>query len=174
MHNNLLTGSSSDSVFFHRNFPIHFTVHSLTVHSLKPQWTMITSISSLQCAKSSWETGLLTVVWAKIKQNKKAKQEQIRADKKKKHFILETVYFTRRMEAEIGPLIPFWCELTFTAEKLWVSVVWTTTTKKSCFFYPPKTIKKQVGEKTQTREETFYPSVTTAGESAESFRIESI
>lgn len=70
MHDNLLTGSSSDSVFFHRNFPIHFTAHSLTVHSLKPQWTMITSISSLQCAKSSWDEGAgLTVARAELKPN---------------------------------------------------------------------------------------------------------
>lgn len=167
MHDNLLTGSSSDSVFFHRNFPVHFTVHSLTVHSLKPQWTMITSISSLQCAKSSWETGL-TVVWAKPKK-KHCKTWANKSRNNKKHFIFGTVCMTQHMEAEIGPLIPFWCESTFTAEKL----PSFSGFNQKVPFLPPKQQKWPVREETQTRKETCsHPAATTAGISVKCFNVE--
>lgn len=74
-----------------------------------------------------------------------------------KHFIiLGTVYVTQHMEAEIGPVIPFWCESTFTAEKL-SSFSGFNQNKKSRF-YPPKQTKWTVRARTQTRKETcFYP-----------------
>lgn len=143
MHNNLLTGSSSDSVFFHRNFPVHFTVHSLTVHSLKPQWTMITSISSLQCAKSSGETGL-TVVWAKkTKQTKYCKKTWAnKSDNNQKHFISGTVNETQKKqrEAENWSLNSLLMKLDLHWWETW-QFQWFLNDKTSQFT-PQKTTKK--------------------------------
>lgn len=45
------------------------------------------------------------------------------------------------MEAEIGPLIPFWCESTFTAEKL--SPSFSGFNQNVPFFTPPPPKKNQ-------------------------------
>lgn len=112
----------------------------------------------------------------KIKQKTKniAEHERKRAAKKKKHFILGTVYITQHKEAEIGPLIPFWCESTFAAEKLLSFSGFNQKTNKqtkNTIFTPPKT-KRASGRKQGRKETCFYPLATTAGKSVKCLNVE--
>lgn len=84
-----------------------------------------------------------------MNKKKKKKTWANKSRDNKKHFILGTVYITRHMEAEIGPLIPFWCESTFTSEKLSASF---SGFNQNVPFLPPKTTKMN-GERVDTNKE---------------------